>query len=212
MFCAIAPQLVTSVLAWTIKNDCLPAAVGPKKILTGLDDLMQSLDTPMYGIEPYRLLQHLFTQNNINREKLVSWQGRQSCSYCDLTFCNPPIPPSSTDFYLSIYTRVLKVCQLKQLAELVSQSVRSTRGLTESSCSYRNSSSIKHIESNIRWIGLERQWALRLIALCVTADDSESIEIGGINERWRSNTAIVRSSLTFQASAPRVLSPSMGLP
>ena len=138
IFCAIAPQLVTSVLAWTIKNDCLPAAVGPKKILTGLDDLMQSLDTPMYGIEPYRLLQHLFTQNNINREKLVSWQGRQSCSYCDLTCCNPPIPPSSTDFYLSIYTRVLKVCQLKQLAEQVSQSVsqsvRSTRGLTDSSC------------------------------------------------------------------------------
>ena len=123
IFCAIAPQLVTSVLAWTIKNDCLPAAVGPKKILTGLDGLKQSLDTPMYGIEPYRLLQHLFTQNNINREKLVSWQGRQSCSYCDLTFCNPPIPPSSTDFYLSIYTRVLKVCQLKQLAEQVSQSV-----------------------------------------------------------------------------------------
>ena len=72
MFCAIGPQLVTSVLSWTIKNDCLPAAVGPKKMLTGLDGLKQSLDTPIYGIEPYRLLQYRFTKNNIDRKKLVS--------------------------------------------------------------------------------------------------------------------------------------------
>ena len=72
IFCAIAPQAVTSVLAWTIKNDCLPAAVGPKRMLTGHDGLKQSLDTPTYEVEPNRLLQHLFTEHNIDRKKLVS--------------------------------------------------------------------------------------------------------------------------------------------
>ena len=40
--------------------------------MTGLDGLKQSLDTPIYEIEPYRLLQHLFTEHNIDRKKLVS--------------------------------------------------------------------------------------------------------------------------------------------
>ena len=41
---------------------------------------------------------------------------------------------------------------------------------------------VKQIESNIGWFGLERQLALRLIALCVPAEESESIEIGGAND------------------------------
>ena len=133
MFCAIGPQLVTSVLSWTIKNDCLPAAVGPKKMLTGLDGLKQSLDTPIYGIEPYRLQQHLFTENTIDREKLVSWQGRHSCSYCDLTCCNPPIPPLlSWDLHLDLYPRSEGLPA--QAAFWTNQSVRLTRRVRDSSC------------------------------------------------------------------------------
>ena len=90
-------------------------------MLTGLDGLKQSLDTPIYGIEPYRLQQHLFTENTIDREKLVSQQSRPSCSYCELTFCNSPIHPSSADIYISIFTPEVKVCQLKQLSEQTSQ-------------------------------------------------------------------------------------------
>ena len=86
-------------------------------MLTGLDGLKQSLDTPIYGIEPYRLLQYLFTKNNIDRKMLVSYQGRPSCSYCDLTFCDSPAYHSSADFHISIFTPLLKVSQLKQLAE-----------------------------------------------------------------------------------------------
>jgi len=40
----------------------------------------------------------------------------------------------------------------------------------------------KQIETNIGWFGLERQRALRLIALCVPADESWSIEIGGAHD------------------------------
>ena len=90
-------------------------------MLTGLGGLKQSLDTPIYGIESYRLQQHLFTENTIDREKLVSQQSRPSCSYCELTFCNSPIHPSSADFCISIVTPVVKVCQLKQLDEQASQ-------------------------------------------------------------------------------------------
>ena len=90
-------------------------------MLTGLGGLKQSLDTPIYGIEPYRLQQHLFTENTIDREKLVSQQSRPSCSYCELTFCNSPIHPSSADFCISIVTPVVKVCQLKQLTEQANQ-------------------------------------------------------------------------------------------
>ena len=41
----------------------------------------------------YRVLQRLFTENKIGRQKLASQHGRPSYGYCDLTFCTSPIHP-----------------------------------------------------------------------------------------------------------------------
>ena len=38
-----------------------------------------------------------------------------------------------------------------------------------------------------------------LIALCGSADEIESTEIGGVNDRRRSNPAVFRSRLTFRS-------------
>ena len=60
---------------------------------------------------------------------------------------------------------------------------------------------------------------LPLRAMRLNTDDkrinvvkSKCNEIGGVHDRRRSNPEAFRSSLTFRASAPRVFSPSMGLP
>ena len=53
---------------------------------------------------------------------------------------------------------------------------------------------------------------LRLIAKGWQSVDSVFIEIGGADDRRHSTAARSRSRLTFQATAPRVFAPSMGLP